>query len=332
VPRTDGAYADSAPRFSVVICVRNGVVFLPDLCASLLRLEAPPGGFEVVFVDDQSTDRTCEYLKDMTERDSRFRLVCGRGIGQAAARNDGIREAQGRFVALTDADVIPDRDWLVEMNRVFEDAEVRAIEGLVAPWDQNGSPLIRNVQNQDGGRFMTANMAYERSLLDALQGFDETFVRPCFLEDTDLAYRALDLGVAIPFATNVRVRHRDVVLTPGAALRSLGGLKWMALIARKHPARYRALLRGKVQALRPGDADFLLSLLLLFAVRGVPSRQRVLLFGQFAIALRRVLRVAEIGRIPPSERVPWLVVALVSPGLRALHLTEGWMRFRKVAL
>jgi glycosyltransferase involved in cell wall biosynthesis len=328
----DLAHTGSAPRFSVVICVRNGVAFLPDLCASLLSLEEPPDGFEVILVDDRSTDGTGEYLESLAKRHSRFSLVRGRGIGLAAARNDGIAKARGRFVALTDADVIPDRDWLVQMNRVFEGKEVRAIEGLVAPWNEKESPLIRNVRNQDGERFMTANMVYERSLLNEIHGFDEMFAPPCFLEDTDLAYRVLDLGVEIPFATNVRVRHRDVPLTPREALRSLGGLKWMALIARKHPMRYRALLRGKVQTLRPGDADFLLSLLLLLAVPRVPSRQRVLLFGQLAIALRRVLRVAEIGRVPRSERIPWLVVALVSPGLRALHLTEGWIKFRKVAL
>jgi glycosyltransferase involved in cell wall biosynthesis len=327
------AHADLAPRLSVVICVRNGATFLPGLCDALRSLEEPSGGYEVIFVDDQSTDGTRAYLESVTKRDRRVSLVSGRGIGLAAARNDGIAKARGQFVALTDADVIPDRDWLVQITRVLDDGHSRAVEGLVDPWsDRKSSPLVRNVRNQDGGRFMTANMVYERSLLNDLGGFDEDFTPPCFLEDTDIAYRALDLGIEIPFAKNVRVRHLDVSLTPGTALRSLAGLKWMALVARKHPARYNALLRNKVQTLRPGDADLLLGLLLLVATRGAPARQRFLAVAQCTLALRRVYRVAEVGRVPRSERIPWLVVALVSPALRTFHLVEGWIRFRKVAL
>ena len=326
--------AGSTPRLSVVICVRNGVTFLPGLCSALLQLEEPPGGFEVIFVDDQSSDGTSAYLERMTERDRRFSIVYGRGLGQAAARNDGIATARGRFVALTDADVIPDRDWLVQITNVLDDQHVRAVEGLVDPWRDDGSPspLVRNVRNQDGGRFMTANMVYERSLLEELGGFDETFRPPSFLEDTDIAFRTLDRGIDIPFATNVRVRHRDVLLTPRGALRSLGGLKWMALVARKHPARYKALLRTKVQTLRPGDADLLLGVLLFVGTRGAPARERLLVFAQCALALRRVLRVAEVGRVPQSDRIPWLGVAVVSPAFRMFHLLEGWVRFRTVAL
>jgi glycosyltransferase involved in cell wall biosynthesis len=319
------------PLLSVVICVRDGRPFLPALYESLTGLEEPQGGFEVVFVDDQSRDRTPVFLADIAARDQRVRLVRGRGVGLAAARNDGIANARGRFIALTDADVIPDQDWLVQIERFVNREGVRAIEGVVVPWSGNGSPLIRNVQNQDGGRFMTANMVYERALLDELGGFDESFRPPCFLEDTELAYRTLDRGLDIPFATDVRVRHRDVPLSPNAALKSLAGLEWMALVARKHPRRYRQQLRGKIQTLRPGDLELLLSLSLLARRRGSVS-ERLVAAALAGIALRRVMRVAQLSHIPRAERLPWLGVALASPGLRVYHLVKGWVRFRKVAL
>lgn len=319
------------PLLSVVICVKDGRPYLPGLYESLTRLEEPQGGFEVVFVDDQSRDRTAEFLADIAARDRRLRIVRGRGLGLAAARNDGIANARGRFIALTDADVIPDQDWLVQIERFVHRKGVRAIEGVVDPWSGNGSPLIRNVQNQDGGRFMTANMVYEKALLDEIGGFDENFRPPCFLEDTELAYRTLDRGVHIPFVTEVRVRHRDVPLSPSAALKSLAGLEWMALVARKHPKRYRQQLRGKIQTLRPGDLELLLSLSLL-ARRRASLSERVVGAALIGIALRRVLRVAQINHIPRAERLPWFGVALASPGLRAFHLVKGWVRFRKVAL
>ena len=319
------------PLLSVVICVKDGRPYLPTLYRSLAELEEPKGGFEVVFVDDESHDGTAELLADIAMRDHRVRLVRGRGLGVAAGRNDGIANARGRFIALTDADVIPDRDWLVQIERVVTQEGVRAIEGAVAPWSDNGSPLIRNVQNQDGGRFMTANMVYERAMLDELGGFDESFRPPCFLEDTELAFRTLDRGVHIPFVTDVRVRHRDVPLSPNAALKSLAGLEWMALVARKHPRRYRQQLRGKIQTLRPGDLELLLSLSLL-ARRRASVSERLVGAALTAIALRRVMRVAQLSHIPRAERLPWLGVALASPGLRAFHLVKGWVRFRKVAL
>jgi glycosyltransferase involved in cell wall biosynthesis len=327
-----GSLSEAAPLLTVVICVRDGRLFLPGLCASLANLEEPEGGFEVVFVDDQSRDGTTEVLADMAARDNRFRLVRGRGVGVAAARNDGIAHARGTFIALTDADVIPDDDWLVQIARIVDRGEVRAIEGFVAPWSDNSSPLIRNVRNQDGGRFMTANMVYEKALLDELGGFDENFRPPCFLEDTELAFRTMDRGVDIPFAVDVRVRHRDVPLSPKGALKSLGGLEWMALVARKHPERYRRQLRRKIQTFRPGDLDFLLVLPLLVTRRRASLIDRIVGAALIGVALRRVLRVAEVQHIQRAERLPWFGVALASPGLRAFYLVKGWIRFRKVAL
>ncbi|HEY8775583.1 MAG TPA: glycosyltransferase [Gaiellaceae bacterium] len=320
------------PLLSVVICVKDGRPYLATLYRSLAELEEPKGGFEVVFVDDESHDGTAEFLADIATRDHRVRLVLGRGLGVAAGRNDGIANARGRFIALTDADVIPDRDWLVQIARIVDRGEVRAIEGFVAPWSDNGSPLIRNVRNQDGGRFMTANMVYEKALLDELGGFDENFRPPCFLEDTELAFRTMDRGVDIPFAVEVRVRHRDVPLSPKGALKSLGGLEWMALVARKHPERYRRQLRRKIQTFRPGDLDFLLVLPLLVTRRRASLIDRIVGAALIGVALRRVLRVAEVQHIQRAERLPWFGVALASPGLRAAYLVKGWIRFRKVAL
>jgi glycosyltransferase involved in cell wall biosynthesis len=331
VLRSQKSRPPAVPLLSVVICVKDGRPFLPGLYTSLAKLEEPEGGFEVVFVDDESHDGTAEFLAEIAARDHRVRLVRGRGLGVAAGRNDGIASARGRFVAFTDADVIPDPDWLVQIERLVNREGVRAIEGVVASWSGNGSPLIRNVQNEDGGRFMTANMVYEKAMLDQLGGFDETFRPPCFLEDTELAFRTLDRGVDIPFVPGVRVRHRDVPLSPSAALGSLAGLEWMALVARKHPKRYRRQLRGKIQTLRPGDLELLLSLSLL--ARRQPSvSERLVGAALIGIALRRVLRVAQISQIPRSERLPWFGVALASPGLRVFHLVKGWVRFRKVAL
>lgn len=327
------ATAQSRPLFTVVICLKNRRALLEDLCGALQDLEEPPGGFEVVFVDDRSYDGSAEYVAGIAGEDPRFHVFQGRGFGLAAARNDGIAHARGRFIAMTDDDVLPEQDWLVRASKVLEEENLRALEGLIAPWSPESlTPPIRRVRNEDGGRFMTANMIYERSVLEQVGGFDETFRPPCFLEDTDLAYRVLDLGIRIPFAPDVRVRHRDAEIRPGEMLRAQRQLRWMALVARKHPARYRRQLRNKLQTLRPGDADLILSGALAVASRRSSTPVKLLAWTMTLVGIRRVLRVAQVQEVPLPRRPLWAVAALAAPAVRTTSLLRGWVRFRKVAL
>jgi hypothetical protein len=175
-------------------------------------------------------------------------------------------------------------------------------------------------------------MVYERSVLESVGGFDETFRQPHFLEDTDLAFRVMDLGISIPFVSDVRVRHRDVPLRPRQVFADQAKLQWLALVAKKHPDRYLNQLRPKVQTLRPGDADLLLALLLLLSARKGSGVLKSLAGAAVVIALRRVLAVAEVGKTPPSRRAIWVGVALVTPVIRAASLAVGWLRFRRIAL
>jgi glycosyltransferase involved in cell wall biosynthesis len=320
------------PLVSVVVASRDSRPYLSGLCEALRHLDEPPGGYEVIIVDDGSIDGSQRYLQDIAEADHRFHMIRGAGRGPAAARNLGIRKARGRFVAFTDADTVPERGWLVAGCGALRKRGVRVLEGAVIPWSvERPRELVRRVTNEDGGRFMTANMLYERSLLLEVGGFDETFTRPHFLEDSDLAFRVLDRGEPIPFVPEVRVRHRDVPFGPRQALREPAKLQWIALLARKHPTRYSHDLRSKLQTMRPGDGDYLVALLLLLVSRRASVAVRALVVASFGIALRRVLSVSEFRRTR-RHRLGWLAVAMGSPALRLLCLAAGWIRFRKIAL
>jgi glycosyltransferase involved in cell wall biosynthesis len=256
----------------------------------------------------------------------------GQGIGPAAARNLGVAAAQGELIAFTDPDTLPDPDWLVAAAAALEANESRALEGAVAAEYETERAFIRQVRNEDGGRYMTANMVFAKDLLDAVGGFDERFRPPPFLEDSDIAFRVLDAGVDIPFAPSVRVRHRNIPLSPRRELSDQGRLQWMALMARKHPERYRSQLRPKVQAFRPGDRGFLLAIPgALLAWRTGP-KAGVLSLAWLALATRRVIRASGYADVPGKARAPWIAVALTAPIARAFHLARGWRRFGRLGV
>src|SRR5205814_4859141 len=133
--------------------------------------------------------------------------------GPAAARNVGLTAARGRYVAFTDADTLPRPNWLeVGLERLRKEG-VFAVEGAVemTPSDQ---PMRHShaVINETGGRYMTANMFYDREVLLGVGGFEEAF-REQFLEDSDLAFRVMDAGYEIPFEAGAVVGHREIELT-----------------------------------------------------------------------------------------------------------------------
>lgn len=319
-------------EFSVVIPVRDAAPWLPELWQAVTQLDPPEGGYEVVFVDDGSLDGGYEYLAARVAADhGRCRVVQAPGRGPAAARNVGIAAAKGRLVAFADADTVPERDWLRAASRAMAASTVRAIEGAVLPWTASEPDhLVRRVSNEDGGRYMTANMVYERALLDRLGGFDERFGLPHYLEDADLAFRAKDMGVVIPFVEEARVRHRDRPMPARELLRDQAKLQWIPLLAKKHPGRYRAELRTKVETLRPGDIDLFVALLMI--ATGGRSRLGRLTAGiALGLALRRVLATAQLRRVK-HRRARWLGASLLAPFLRLVNLARGWVRYKTFAV
>lgn len=119
------------PEFSVVIPAYNYAAYLPHAIDSVLAQKF--AAFELIIVDDGSTDATAEVCSRYT--DSRVRRVWQRNAGLSAARNTGIRESRYPWIAFLDAD---DR-W----ERGFLDAIVREIDRLEASFAAVGTACAR---------------------------------------------------------------------------------------------------------------------------------------------------------------------------------------------
>ena len=151
-----------------------------------------------------------------------------------AKRNEGIRLAKGDIVAFTDDDVLPQSDWLEKLIESFEkNPDVIGVEGYT---DGDNTPILSHAtKNTKGGEYPTCNLAFKKSVLQKIGGFDEAY--HFFREDTDIAYRAAQQGKII-FDSNVKVFHPTRFTTPKSILNELGMTRGEIRLAKKFPKTY----------------------------------------------------------------------------------------------
>src|SRR5215211_725311 len=98
----EGGSGTAAPKVSVVMTVFNAERYLREAIESVLNQTF--GDFEFVIVDDGSTDRSLDILKEYAQRDPRIRLISRENKGIVASANEGIAVARGQYLARMDAD------------------------------------------------------------------------------------------------------------------------------------------------------------------------------------------------------------------------------------
>ena len=112
-------------KISIIVCVYNGERFLPVCLNSLVHQSLKE--LEIVCVDDGSTDRTLEVLKEYSQRDKRLKIVShSKNLGLYQARISGMREAKGDWITFVDADdrVSLDRFRLMVQKGETENADM----------------------------------------------------------------------------------------------------------------------------------------------------------------------------------------------------------------
>jgi GT2 family glycosyltransferase len=312
--------------------MRNAAKWVDDLCASLEAQSLGRDRFEVALVDDGSTDDTAERAERWAAADpERRRLVRAGGGGPARARNLGAAATTGDWLAFADSDVLPDARWLEEALAAAERERADVVEGRVE-LVEGGTPTwwSHQLESLTGGVYVTANMLYRRELFERLGGFDEAFAA-AFLEDSDLAFRALDAGARIPFAAGAIVRHRIVERSFAAHLRAARRARWFALLARKHPQRYRTQLRPAIAPLSSRQVDLALGAAGLATIRSARGGARLVLPAASANHLRRALWGAMGLPAPPLEAARRATVVAVGTVLWTFWWLEGCLRFRYLA-
>lgn len=117
------------PRFSIIIVVYNSSVYT-RMCLTSLLLNTKCQHYEVIVVDNASTDETSQYLRDVVALNPHVHLIRNEiNRGYAAANNQGLAAARGDILVLLNNDTIVDTGWLAGLARVLEDPTV----GLAGP-------------------------------------------------------------------------------------------------------------------------------------------------------------------------------------------------------
>ena len=237
--------AAGSVEVAVVVATRNRAGRLARLVAALEAQSLARERFEVVIVDDASTDATPSILEELGFHSDLQLQVLRRPVhaGAAAARNAGWRAARAPLIAFTDDDCVPVPGWLAAGVAACAGADV--VAGRTAPPPDQADlaklpfSLVLDVTTT---QFLeTANVFYRRADLVGVGGFDERF-RHASGEDTDLGLRVTALGRTVAFEPTALVHHD--IRTRRAAQAVREAFRWidLPLVVRGRPWARRRLL------------------------------------------------------------------------------------------
>lgn len=121
----------TSPELSIVIPAKDEEESIPELCQWIGRVAKEAGlSFEVIIIDDGSTDGTWQQIQRMNELDDRFKgIKFNRNYGKSAALQTGFRASTGRVVITMDADLQDSPDEIPELYRLIRQEGYHLISG-----------------------------------------------------------------------------------------------------------------------------------------------------------------------------------------------------------
>lgn len=230
------------PFISVVVCSYNGARTIRDTLEGLAKLEYPH--FEAIVVNDGSTDSTPEIASEYN-----VRLINIPQGGLSNARNVGMRAAQGEIIAYIDDDAYPDPQWLMYLAHTFVHTSYAGVggpniappgDGAIAECVANapGGPLHVLLSDQEAEHIPGCNMAFRKTCLQAIDGFDPQFRTAG--DDVDICWRLQQQGWSLGFNPAAVVWHHRRNSVRAYWKQQQGYGKAEALLEQKFPEKYNA--------------------------------------------------------------------------------------------
>lgn len=190
----------TAPALSVVIATYNRGPILEKCLRALLDQTLAGDRYELVIVDDGSTDNTPALIDRLRSEAPSWTYHWQANAGRSRARNVGIGLARGEIVVFIDSDVVVVPTFLETHLNLHRQHDGRRIfvQGLAVDTDDFQDPLSTPVRAHDrsAARFATNNVSVPKAYLDEVGAFDEGFVSYGW-EDLELGLRLEAAGVSM---------------------------------------------------------------------------------------------------------------------------------------
>ncbi|MGR4065091.1 MAG: glycosyltransferase family 2 protein [Vulcanimicrobiaceae bacterium] len=196
-------------RATIQLCTFNRARLLERVLDACFEQTVDPGSYEVVLVNDGSSDETPAVIDRARERAScSFVVVEQPNSGLAKGRNAGIARASGERIIFIDDDVLPLPNFVEEHLRAQRGHPKAIVRGGAIDVESFDDlpPAIWSFANYSGNFFWTTNVSVPLATIRAVGGFDESFAEYGW-EDIDVGLRLRSGGVKAIFHPAALVYH-----------------------------------------------------------------------------------------------------------------------------
>jgi glycosyltransferase involved in cell wall biosynthesis len=226
---------------SIIIPTFNSEKTLNNCLRALFNQTVSGDCYEVIVVDDGSTDNTREVVTRY-----RGKYYYQKNQGPASARNRGVEIARGELVLFTDADCEVERNWIEEMCKPFTDSAVVGAKGIYKTRQKEIVARFAQLEYEEKFEKMSKDefidfvdtyaAGFRKTIFKQFGGFSTSF-REASGEDTDFSFRIAKEGHKMIFVPTAIVYHQHPNTLKKYFKRKFKTAYWRVLLYRQHPGK-----------------------------------------------------------------------------------------------
>ncbi|MFH0830456.1 MAG: glycosyltransferase [Parcubacteria group bacterium] len=208
------------PLISVVIPTFNRAKHLGTTIEHIMNQSIPREQYEVIVVDNRSTDDTAAVLKQLAKNYRTLHYAYQRRPGAAPTRNEGIRLARAPLILFIDDDILAAKQLIQEHLKGHAQSSCSVLGHIDVNWEQSNERFLRYLKESEDQNtfkyldpsnasylyFYTGNVSCRAEVLRGVGGFDEGFT-VYGVEDIDLGYRLEMRGERMIYCKNAQALH-----------------------------------------------------------------------------------------------------------------------------